>query len=188
MSKENLKTALVTGASRGIGAAIARRLAADGFRIVVNYTSNASAADAVVKEIEAAGGEAMAVIGDVSDADAVAKMFDAAEARFGGVDVLVNNAGVMELAPIAEMTDASFDRMIDINLKGSFNTMRAAAKRLRHGGRVINTSTTVTRSRLPNYAVYAATKAAVEVMTAIMAKETSPSTPLRLAPPRPSSS
>ena len=108
---------------------------------------------------------------DVSDAGAARALFDAAEAAWGGVDVLVNNAGIMTLAPIAEVTDEDFDRLIAVNLKGSFNTMREAARRLREGGRIINLSTTVVGTRMPTYGVYAATKAAIEVMTAILAKE-----------------
>jgi 3-oxoacyl-[acyl-carrier protein] reductase len=165
------KVALVTGASGGIGAETARRLAKDGFTVIVNYAGNAKSAEAVVREIEAAGGKALAHQADVSDAAAVARMFDAAETAFGGVDVLVNNAGVMSLAPIADTADAEFDRMIAINLKGVFNTLREAANRLRDGGRIINLSTSVVGMLLPAYAVYAATKAGVETMTAILSKE-----------------
>jgi len=163
--------AIVTGASRGIGAAIARRLAADGCAVIVNFAGNAAAADAVVAAIEADGGRAMAVQADVSDAGAVARMFDAAEAAFGGIDILVNNAGIMQLAPIAESDDALFDRQIAINLKGSLNTMRQAAKRLRDGGRIVNFSTSVVGLNLESYGIYAATKAAVETLTRILSKE-----------------
>jgi 3-oxoacyl-[acyl-carrier protein] reductase len=165
------RSAIVTGASRGIGAAIAERLARDGFSVVVNYAGSAAAAADVVKRIEQSGGRAIAVQADVSDASAVAKLFDAAQVAFGGVDVLVNNAGILSQAPIGDMSDAAFASMVDINFKGTFNTMRAAAKHLRTGGRVINFSTSVVGSKLETYGVYAATKAAVETMTAIFAKE-----------------
>jgi 3-oxoacyl-[acyl-carrier protein] reductase len=171
MTNENNKTAIVTGASRGIGAAIAERLAADGFAVVVNYAGNAALADAVVAKIEQAGGRALAVQADVSDPAAMRAMFAAAEQVFGGVDVLVNNAGVMALSKIADADDAHFDRIVSINLKGTFNGLREAAKRLRHGGRIVNFSTSVVGTKLETYGVYAATKAAVETLTAIVAKE-----------------
>jgi 3-oxoacyl-[acyl-carrier protein] reductase len=171
MSEQSSKVALVTGASRGIGAAIAERLAKDGFAVIVNYAGNAAAAEDVVRTIEQAGGKAVTAQADVSDAEAVRRMFDSAETAFGGVDVLVNNAGIMMLAPLASADDANFDRQISVNLKGTFNTLREAAKRLHNGGRVINFSTTVVGLKLETYGVYAATKAAVETLTAIMAKE-----------------
>ena len=170
-SKENGKVALVTGASRGIGAAVARRLAKDGFTVVINYSGNAAPAEELVQEIEQAGGKALTAKADVSDAEAVRRMFDAAETAFGGVDVLINNAGIMMLSSLAEADDANFDRQIGVNLKGTFNTLREAAKRLRDGGRVVNFSTSVVGLKLETYGVYAATKAAVETLTAIMAKE-----------------
>ncbi|MDV4165639.1 SDR family oxidoreductase [Rhizobium leguminosarum] len=170
-SKENGKVALVTGASRGIGAVVARRLAKDGFTVVINYSGNAAPAEELVQEIEQAGGKALTAKADVSDAEAVRRMFDAAEAAFGGVDVLINNAGIMMLSSLAEADDANFDRQIGVNLKGTFNTLREAAKRLRDGGRVVNFSTSVVGLKLETYGVYAATKAAVETLTAIMAKE-----------------
>ncbi|MDI5923123.1 SDR family oxidoreductase [Rhizobium leguminosarum] len=170
-SKENGKVALVTGASRGIGAAVARRLAKDGFTVVINYSGNAAPAEELAQEIEQAGGKALTAKADVSDAEAVRRMFDAAEAAFGGVDVLINNAGIMMLSSLAEADDANFDRQIGVNLKGTFNTLREAAKRLRDGGRVVNFSTSVVGLKLETYGVYAATKAAVETLTAIMAKE-----------------
>jgi 3-oxoacyl-[acyl-carrier protein] reductase len=165
------KIAIVTGASRGIGAAIAQRLAKDGATVIVNYAGKAAEAEAVVRAIEAAGGRAVTAQADVSDPAAVARMFDSAEAGFGGVDILVNNAGIMKLAPIATSDDALFDSQIAVNLKGSFNAMREAAKRLRSGGRIINFSTTVVGLKLETYGVYVATKAAVEGLTGILAKE-----------------
>src|SRR5476649_1629216 len=112
--------ALVTGASRGIGAAIAQRLAKDGFTVIVNYSRGAAEADALVQKIEQAGGHAVSAQADISDSAAVAKMFASAEQAFGGIDVLVNNAGTMTLSTIADTDDASFDRVIDVNLKGTF--------------------------------------------------------------------
>jgi 3-oxoacyl-[acyl-carrier protein] reductase len=165
------KTALVTGASRGIGAAIARRLAVDGFTVLVNYAGSAAEAAALVAEIESAGGRAVAAPGDVTDAAAVARLFEGAEAAFGGVDVLVNNAGIMRLASIAESDDALFDSQVAVNLKGTFNTLREAARRLRDGGRIINLSTSIVGMTPPTYGVYAATKAAVEAMTHVLTKE-----------------
>jgi 3-oxoacyl-[acyl-carrier protein] reductase len=165
------KVAIVTGASRGIGAAIATRLAADGFTVVINYAGKVAEAEQLVQDIEKSGGRAIAAQADVSDRAAVARLFDAAEAAYGGVDVLVNNAGIMKLASIAASDDALFDSQIAINLKGTFNTLREAASRLRNGGRIVNLSTSVVGLKLETYGVYAATKAAVETMTAILSKE-----------------
>ncbi|MDT6961421.1 SDR family oxidoreductase [Cupriavidus sp. SZY C1] len=165
------RVAIVTGASRGIGAAIARRLGADGFTVVVNYAGSANDAEAVAADIEAAGGRALTHQADVGDAAAVARMFAAAEAAFGGVDVLVNNAGIMKLATVAESDDALFDSIMRINVKGSFNTMREAARRLRDGGRIINLSSSLVGLLMPTYGVYAASKAAVEAMTHVLMKE-----------------
>ncbi len=165
------KVAIVTGAAGGIGAAISRRLARDGFAVIVNYSGNAAAAEALVSSIESEGGKAVSAQADVGDASAVARMFDAAEAAYGGVDVLVNNAGIMSLAPIAESDDALFDRQVAINLKGTFNTLREAARRMRQGGRIVNVSSSVTTLLQPGYGVYAATKAAVEAMTSVLTKE-----------------
>ncbi|MCI2073038.1 MAG: SDR family NAD(P)-dependent oxidoreductase, partial [Serratia liquefaciens] len=124
MNTKTQQVAIVTGASRGIGAAIAERLAADGFTVIVNYSGNQALADELVRKIEQSGGRALSARADVSDAAAVAQLFDRAEQAFGGVDILVNNAGVIALAPVAEMSDADVDRLIDINLKGTFNTLR----------------------------------------------------------------
>ncbi|WP_343714601.1 SDR family oxidoreductase [Inquilinus sp.] len=171
MSERNTKVAIVTGASRGIGAAIAERLARDGFTVVINYAGNAEAAEALARRIEQAGGHAISAQADVADPAAVRRMFDAAETAYGGVDVLVNNAGIMQLARIADADDALFDRTVAVNLKGTFNTLREAAKRLRDGGRIINFSTSVVGTKLESYGVYTATKAAVEALTGILAKE-----------------
>jgi 3-oxoacyl-[acyl-carrier protein] reductase len=171
MANETNKVAIVTGASRGIGAAVAERLAVDGFTVVINYSGDVKSAEALARKIEAKGGRALTAKADVSDTNAVRGMFDAAEAAFGGVDVLVNNAGIMKLAKIADSDDALFDQQIAINLKGSFNAMREAAKRLRDGGRIVNFSTSVVGLKLETYGIYAATKAAIETMTAILSKE-----------------
>ena len=171
MSKQSNRVAIVTGASRGIGAAIAERLAKDGFTVLVNYSGDAAPAEALVARIEAAGGHARTAQADVSDPAAVRRLFDAAEVAFGGVDVLINNAGIMALGTLAEMDDAAFDRLIAVNLKGTFNTLREAANRLRSGGRIVNFSSSVVGLLQPTYGVYAATKAAVEAMTSILAKE-----------------
>lgn len=165
------KVAIVTGASRGIGAAIAERLADDGFTVVVNYAGSSAPAEALISTIEKSGGSAIAIQADVSDPQAVKRMFDSAEASFGGVDVIVNNAGIMQLASIADATDELFDHQVAINLKGVFNGMREAAKRLRNGGRIISFSSSVVGLYQPTYGVYAATKAAIEAMTHILSKE-----------------
>jgi 3-oxoacyl-[acyl-carrier protein] reductase len=171
MTTQNQKVAIVTGASGGIGAAVSERLAKDGFTVVVNYAGNAASAAAVVARVEAAGGRAVAAQADIADAQAVGHMFDSAETAFGGVDVLINNAGILSLAPIAESDDALFDRVIAVNLKGTFNTLREAARRLRDGGRIVNFSSSVVGLLQPTYGVYAGAKAAVEAMTSILAKE-----------------
>jgi 3-oxoacyl-[acyl-carrier protein] reductase len=171
MSADITTVAIVTGASRGIGSAIAKRLASDAFAVVVNYAGRSAEAETLVRQIEEAGGKAISVQADVSDARAVERLFDAAESAYGRIDLLVNNAGIMKLAALAESDDTLFDNQIAINLKGSFNTLREAAKRLRNGGRIINLSSSVVGLYQPGYAVYAATKAGVEAMTHILAKE-----------------
>ena len=163
--------AIVTGSSRGIGAAIAERLATEGFAVVVNYSGKAEPADELVRKIEGAGGKALAQKADVSDASEVAAMFDAAEAAFGGIDVLVNNAGIMKLAPLAESEDDLVDAHLSVNLKGTINTLREAARRLRDNGRIVNFSSSVVGLYQPTYGIYAATKAGVEALTHILAKE-----------------
>jgi 3-oxoacyl-[acyl-carrier protein] reductase len=165
------RVAIVTGSSRGIGAAIAERLARDGFTVVINYAGNPRAADDLAATIEAGGGKALTAQADVSDPAAVRRTFDAAEGAFGGVDVLVNNAGIMQLSTIEDADDALFDRQIAVNLKGVFNGMREAVKRLRDGGRIISFSSSVVGLYQPTYGVYAATKAGVEAMTHILSKE-----------------
>ena len=181
-----LRSAIVTGSSSGIGAAVAQRLADDGLAVVINYSGKADPADRLADKINTAGGKAIAFLSqrakardtavkaDVSDAKAVAGLFDAAEAAFGGVDVLVNNAGVMQLAPLAQADDELFDRHVAINLKGVFLGIREAARRLRTGGRIVSFSSSVVGLYQPTYGVYAATKAGVEAMSHIAAKELGP--------------
>jgi len=171
MANESTRTAIVTGSSRGIGAAVARRLGKDGFSVVVNYTGNAAEAESVVGDIKQGGGNALSIQADVSDPAAMRRMFDQAAAISGGVDVLVNNAGIMQLAKISDADDGFFDRHIAINLKGVFNGMREAAKRLRSGGRIISFSSSVVGLYQPTYGVYAATKGGVEAMTHVLANE-----------------
>lgn len=167
------KVAIVTGASRGIGAAIAKRLAADGISVVVNYTAQPADAERVVRDIVSAGGQAYAVLADVSDSVAVEALFDQAQMKFGGIDILINNAGVIQpgMVSLADSDDRLYQRIFAINTKGTFNTLRLAARHLRDGGRIVNFSTSVVGLALPGYSVYAASKAAVESFTAIFAKE-----------------
>lgn len=171
MSANQNRTAIITGASRGIGVALAKRLAADGFAVVINYANSANAAEELAGALTAQGHKAMAIKADIARPDAVTALFDKTITEFGGVDVIVNNAGVMTTQPIAEMDDATYDAMMDINVRGTFNILREGAKHLRDHGRVINFSTTALHLKLPGYAVYNATKAAVEAMTAVYAKE-----------------
>jgi 3-oxoacyl-[acyl-carrier protein] reductase len=171
MSAMENRTAIITGASRGIGVALAKRLAADGFAVVINYANSATAAEELAESLKSDGHKAIAVKADIARPDAVTALFDKTIAEFGWVDVIVNNAGVMTTQPIAEMNDATFDAMMDINVRGTFNMLREGAKHLRDHGRVINFSTTALHLKLPGYAVYNATKAAVEAMTAVYAKE-----------------
>lgn len=174
MTEYTQKVAIITGASRGIGADLARKLAGDGFAVIVNYNSSAQAAETLVSEITAAGGTARAVAADVSTRDGVPHLFEAAKAAFGGVDALVNNAGVMSCSPIANTDDEAFEHQVATNLGGVFRGMRSAANQLRNGGRVISFSSSVVGLYQPNYGVYAATKAAVEALTHILAKELGP--------------
>ncbi|WP_327407671.1 SDR family oxidoreductase [Streptomyces sp. NBC_01281] len=165
------RVAIVTGGSGGIGSAVAQALAADGMSVVVHYSGRAERADEVVTSIRKAGGEAVAVSGDVADETAMAALYDTAEERFGGVDVVVNTAGIMVLAPLTEMDLDVFDRMHRVNVRGTFVVSQLAARRLRPGGALVNFSTSVTRLQQPTYAAYAATKGAVEAMTLILARE-----------------
>jgi 3-oxoacyl-[acyl-carrier protein] reductase len=171
MSQQTRKVAIVTGASRGIGAAIAQRLAHDGFAVVINYATSAHEADALAAKLKESNYPAIAVKADVSKPDDVRRLFDMAEKTLGKVDVLVNNAGILKTMPLAETSDELFEQTFAINLRGTFNTLREAAKRLNNGGRIINFSSTVLALNLPGYAVYNGTKAAVEAVTRVFAKE-----------------
>lgn len=168
---KNAQVAIVTGASRGIGAAVAQRLAKDGFAVAVNYASSSSEADALVAELTAAGTKSIAVKADVSNADDVRRMFETTEQQLGKVDVLVNNAGVLKTVPLADTSDALYDQIFDINVRGTFNTLREAAARMNNGGRIVNFSSTTLALNMPGYAIYNGTKAAVEAFTHVFAKE-----------------
>ncbi|WP_394537464.1 SDR family oxidoreductase [Lysobacter enzymogenes] len=163
--------ALVTGASRGIGRAIALRLAADGFAVAVNYAGNGAAADAVVAEIESAGGRALALQGDVADADGMRRVFATAQAAFGRLDAVVNSAGVMPYVPVQGGDLAEFDRVIATNLRGSYIVLGLAAEHLREGGRIVALSTSVIGKAFPNYGPYIASKAGVEGLVHVLANE-----------------
>ena len=165
------RVALITGGSGGIGRAVSQRLAADGLAVAVAYAGNQDTANEVVAEIEAAGGRALAIGGDVADETHMAAAFDAVEAAYGGVDVVVNTAGQMILGPVADFDLDALDRMHRTNIRGTFVVSQLAARRLRAGGAIINFSTSVTRLSQPGYAAYAATKGAVEAMTLILARE-----------------
>ena len=166
-----MKTAIVTGSSKGIGAAIARRLARDGVAVVVNYATDKSSADALVAEIEANTGQAIAVQASVEEPLGLPRLLDAAEEAFGQPDILVNNAGTMQNSVLAKVSDEELDRQIAVNLTGTFRGMREAANRLKEGGRIISISSSVVGLYQPGYGVYAATKAAVEALTKVLAKE-----------------
>jgi 3-oxoacyl-[acyl-carrier protein] reductase len=165
------KTAIVTGSSRGIGKSIAKRLAKDGFSIVVNYAGNVQPAEETVNEIKSAGGNAVAIAGDISKPDAVAKLFDASEKAFGPIQVVVNNAGIMPLAPIAKGDVDAFDKVIAINLRGAFLVLAQAAQRVVEGGRIIALSSSVLAKSFPNYGAYIASKAGVEGLVHVLANE-----------------
>ncbi|MEV4508034.1 SDR family oxidoreductase [Dactylosporangium sp. NPDC049525] len=165
------RVAVVTGGSRGIGRAVALRLASDGQAVVIAYGHSSSAADAVVAEIADKGGQAVAVRADVADETAVAALFDAAEQQFGGVDVVVHAAGVMVLSPLADIDLDELDRMHRTNIRGTFVVDREATRRIRSGGAIVNFSTSITRLSAPTYSAYAASKAAVEAISPILAKE-----------------
>lgn len=171
MSTTPNRVAIVTGGSRGIGRAVAERLAADGMAVVVAYAHDAAEAERAVAAIEGAGGRAVAVRADVADEVSVAALFDVAEQHFGGVDVVVNAAGIMLLAPVVDLDLADLDRMHRTNVRGTFVVAQQAARRVRQGGAIITFSTSVTRLSIPGYAAYAASKAAVEAVSLILARE-----------------
>lgn len=165
------KVILVTGASRGIGASIAEKLAAAGAKVIVNYAGGKEAAALTVNKILAQGGAAISIQADVSNSAAVKALFDSAIEHFGKIDVLVNNAGIMITKLLKDTTDEDFTKQFDVNVKGTFNTMREAATRLADQGSIINFSTSVNRIMLPGYSTYVATKAAVEQLTRVFSKE-----------------
>jgi 3-oxoacyl-[acyl-carrier protein] reductase len=165
------RVAIVTGASGGIGRAVAVRLAEEGMAVAVHYSSNRERAQETADQVAAAGGRALVVGADVADEDAIAALFDQVEAEFGGVDVVVNTAGIMLLSPLAEFKLDDFDRMHRTNVRGTFVVSQQAARRVRSGGAIINFSTSIVKIALPNYSAYAATKGAVDAMTLILAKE-----------------
>ncbi|MEQ4302422.1 SDR family oxidoreductase [Plantactinospora sp. B6F1] len=170
-STPNARTAVVTGGSRGIGRRVVARLAADGFAVVVGYLGNRAEAEAAVKEVEAADGRAVAVRADVADEHEVAELFDVAERTFGGIDVVVNAAGRMPLAPLAELDLADLDDLHRTNIRGTFVVDQQAVRRLRPGGALVNLSSSVVGLAFPNYSAYAASKGAIEAMTMVLARE-----------------
>jgi 3-oxoacyl-[acyl-carrier protein] reductase len=166
-----MKTAIITGASRGIGKAIALRLSQDGFSIVVNYTQQKDQAEKVVQQIMHNGGQAIALQADVSLYPPVERLFKTTLETFGSIDVLVNNAGVSSIKPLAESDDALFDRLFNVNVKGTVHTFRQAALHLRDQGRIINLSSTAVLTATPGLGLYISAKAAVEALTKNFAKE-----------------
>lgn len=171
MASTQDRVAIVTGGSGGIGRTSAERLAADGLAVVVHYAGNKDRADDTVAGIVAKGGSAVAAGGDVADEHAMAALFDLAQEEFGGVDVLVHSAGIMPLAPIAQLDLDVFDQVQRTNVRGTFVVDQLAAQRMRDGGAIINFSTSVTRLQIPGYGAYAASKGAVEAITLILARE-----------------
>jgi 3-oxoacyl-[acyl-carrier protein] reductase len=174
MSKLEGKVAVVTGASKGIGAAIAKALAAEGASVVVNYASDKAGANAVASAITAAGGKAVAVGGDVSKAAEAQGLIDAAIKRYDRLDILVNNSGVYEFAPIEEFTENQFHKMFNINVLGLLLTTQAAVRHLGEGGSIINVGSVATSVTPPNTSVYTGTKGAVDAITGVLARELGP--------------
>ncbi|MFL9960866.1 glucose 1-dehydrogenase [Paraburkholderia sediminicola] len=174
MSKLTGKVAVVTGGSKGIGAAIAKALAAQGASVVVNYASSKAGADSVVDAITRAGGKAVAVAGDVSKAADAKRIIDTAVETYGRLDILVNNSGVYEFAPIEEITEEHFHKHFNVNVLGLLLTTQAGVKHLGEGGSVVNVSSVVSRITPPGSSVYTATKSAVDGITGVLAKELGP--------------
>jgi len=174
MSKLKGKVAVVTGASKGIGAAIAKALGSEGASVVVNYASSKAGADAVVNDIVKAGGKAVAVQGDVSKAADAQSIVDAAIKHYGKLDVLVNNSGVYEFAPIEAVTEEHYDKQFNVNVRGLLLTTQAAVKHLGEGASIINVGSLVSRIVPENTVVYTATKGAVDAITGVLSKELGP--------------
>ena len=174
MSSLSEKVAIVTGGSRGIGAAISKRLSRDGAKLLINFGANDAAAESVKKDIEANGGEVYLMKGDVSNPHIIKELFDAATARFGGFHILINNAGISGHQPLGEIGVEFCDRLFAINLRAVLLTINEAARRMTEGGRIINISSIAARSALPGGAAYAATKAGVEAITRVAAAELGP--------------
>jgi 3-oxoacyl-[acyl-carrier protein] reductase len=165
------KVAIVTGASRGIGRAIAERLGHDGASVVVNYAGSKEKAEEVVQAIESAGAKAIAVQADISNPDDIKQMFDTAENYFGSLHILVNNAGTLVMKPAIDITLEEFDKVINLNVRGVFLALQEASRRIQDGGRIVNIGSNVTIQSIANASVYAASKAAVEQFTRVLAKE-----------------
>jgi len=171
MNSLSNKVILVTGASKGIGAEVAKKSGLAGAKVIVNYAGSKTAAEDVVEYIKSNGSDAIAIQADVSKPEEVQRLFDKAIAHFGRVDVLVNNAGIMITKLLKDTSDEDFTRQFDINVRGVFNTLREAAEKLESNGSIINFSTTVNRLVLPTYSTYVATKSAVEQLTRVFSKE-----------------
>ncbi|MEL0614864.1 SDR family oxidoreductase [Marinomonas arenicola] len=171
MSTLNQKIALITGASRGIGASVALQLADDGFAVVINYSSNSKVADELVQELVKKGHVALAVKANVAKSSEVKAMFDLIEDRLGAIDVLVNNAGILKTAPLVQTSDELYESYFAINTQGVFNALREAGTRLNDGGRIINVSSTTLALNMAGYSIYNGTKAAVEAFTKVFSKE-----------------
>lgn len=165
------QVAIVTGGSRGIGRAIAEKLASDGVAVAVNYAASSEAARDIVTTIRQAGGRAVAIRADVADAEQVSALFDQVESELDGIDIVVTSAGIMRPALVAKATNKDFSEQVEVNIRGTFNALREAARRVRDGGRIVTFSSTTLALNAPGYGIYNATKGAVEGLTRVLAKE-----------------
>ncbi|MDT0263647.1 SDR family oxidoreductase [Jatrophihabitans lederbergiae] len=168
------RVAIVTGGSRGIGRAVAERLVQDGVAVVITYVTSSQVAGDIVATVLAAGGQAVAIRADVTDVEQVKVLFDQAESDLGGIDIVVTSAGIMRPALLAEATDDDFTEQVEVNIRGTFNALREAARRVRDGGRIITFSSTTLALNAPGYGIYNATKGAVEGFSRVLAKEAGP--------------
>lgn len=168
------KTAIVTGASRGIGRAIAVRLGRMGVSVAVNYSTGLDAAEETCAMVRAAGGDAFSVQADLRRVSEVEKLFEKTVDKFGGIDILINNAGMAIFKNIADFTEEEFDSIFDLNVKGLFFCCREAARKMKNGGKIINISSTVTKVMMPAYGAYGATKGAVDQITRVLSRELGP--------------